>query len=147
MALRVLVVDDDPVIRRLLVEIRGKWKIFDITEFGEGLPALSHFEKSGADIVILDLCLPDSNGLDILKSINKLGGTICIIVTGHGELEVAIRAIRLGVFDFITKPITVDVVELSLKRALETAKLRKALEVEKLLRLPKIGRASCRERV
>ncbi|GAB4157044.1 MAG: sigma-54 dependent transcriptional regulator [Planctomycetota bacterium] len=140
MGLRVMVVDDDPSILRLLSEVLSRWEIFDVTQFGEGLTAAEHFEKVGADIVLLDLFLPDINGLDVLERINKLGRTICIIITGHAELKTAIRAIRLGAFDFITKPISVDIVELSLKRALETARLRKVLEIEKELHSPSLSR-------
>ncbi|MDZ7814893.1 MAG: sigma 54-interacting transcriptional regulator [Planctomycetota bacterium] len=138
MSIRALIVDDDGVARRILARMLGKWDEFELSEAADGASAIEDFEKYGAEIVLLDLNLPDMNGFDVLERISEMGGTICIIVTSYGELDYAIRAIRMGAFDFITKPISREVVELAINRALETSRLRKAIEIEKVLRLPSL---------
>ncbi len=142
MSLRLVIVDDDPAIRKLLSNILTKCGDFQIVEFGEGKPALEHLGKVGADIVLLDLLLPDTSGFEVMEGMNRLlaDEALTIVITGHGDMEKAIRSMRLGAFDFITKPIHAEVVEQALKRAFRTARLKRAMELQKNLKHSAMGR-------
>lgn len=100
---------------------------------GENALDIIHKHSNQIDLIVLDLQLPDISGLDLLRELNKQGVTIpVILVTAHGSEEVAIDAFRLGVQDYLKKPIDMESLRESIQRALSESRLK--AERERLLR-------------
>jgi two-component system nitrogen regulation response regulator NtrX len=88
-----------------------------------------HPEAPRADAYLLDVRLPDGNGIDLLRSVRQNGGTApAIMISGHGTIADAVEATRAGAFDFLEKPLSRDRVLLALKNALEQSTLRRENE-------------------
>lgn len=124
----VLIIDDNKDILDLLASILGRvgYKT-NVTDDGE--TALRQIEKKPPDVVLLDLRLPGMDGMAILEQIRKLSpGSNVIILTGHGGVKDAVKAMKLGAFDFIGKPFDNDELLMTIKRACENINLRRELE-------------------
>jgi DNA-binding NtrC family response regulator len=119
----ILVIDDDESSRvalTLLLRSAG----YTVTSAATGTEALDFFSREQFQIVVTDLFLPDSNGLDILQRVRKVSTTIeVIVVTGHASAQTAVRAMKEGAFDYITKPIDFDELMIVVAKALEKQKL------------------------
>jgi len=120
-----LVVDDEPnivsSIRRLL-----RPSGLEIIAAGDGRSALAEVERREIDFMLLDVRLPDINGIEVLREVKRLSPeTIVIIMSGHGTIKLAIEAIREGAFEFLEKPFTShDLIAITLDRALAFKKVR-----------------------
>lgn len=129
--LNLLIVDDEKAYRENIEEFFSNSKI---KTFSAELPSLAFdiLKKNKIDIVILDLRLPEMNGLDVLKEIKKLyPGIEVIIITGHGDMDSVIKAMRLGAIDFFTKPFRLIEVQNAIERTKKFIYLQKKLnEVE-----------------
>ena len=119
-----LLVDDDLTFRRVMsgeLERLG----LEITGAGSGEEAIQAAAKLEPEVVLLDLQLPDMDGLQVLQAIReKSPGSEVIMLTGHGSFDTAIQAIRMGAFDYVAKPCPLDELEVRIQRALE----RRALQ-------------------
>ena len=126
---RILIVDDDPVQRRLLQSMlaRSGYDVV-IAEGGDAAAALlTGADGAAIDAVVLDLVMPDLDGLGVLARIQESGLTIPVIVqTAHGGIDNVVSAMRAGATDFVVKPVGAERLEVSLRNALAT----KALESE-----------------
>ena len=101
---RFLIVDDDKNIRRLCMTV-GSSLGFSCTEAESAEAALSQIELHSPDLILADLLMPKMTGLEFLEQVKKLlPHTEVAIMTGHGSIENAVRAMRMGAYDFITKP-------------------------------------------
>ncbi len=93
---------------------------------GSGRQALEQCRKNQYDIVVLDLRLPDANGLELLAKIRQRDPDVeVIIITGHGNIDTAVEAMKLGAYDYITKPFNLDELELIIERAYQRVCLRR----------------------
>ncbi|MGH9460566.1 MAG: sigma-54-dependent transcriptional regulator, partial [Vicinamibacteria bacterium] len=123
---RILVVDDEEPIRktmRMTLEYEG----FEVSEAASGAEALQSVESDPPDLVFLDIKMPGIDGLDALKQLKEISpATQVIIISGHGNVETAVQATKLGAFDFIEKPLETERVLLAVRNAAE----RKELEEE-----------------
>ncbi|MBV9515926.1 MAG: response regulator transcription factor [Mycobacteriaceae bacterium] len=106
--MRVLVVDDEPAILRFLrtgLSAQG----YLVSEAERGMAAISAVERRAADLVILDLGLPDMDGLDVIQHLRASGSVVPIIVLSSRDNEAAkVEALDLGADDFVTKPFGID---------------------------------------
>lgn len=106
--LRVLVVDDEPAILRFLrtgLTAQG----FTVSEAERGAAALDIIRRNGTDLMVLDLGLPDMDGLDVIRLVRESGSALPIIVLSSRDNEAAkVAALDLGADDFVTKPFSVD---------------------------------------
>ncbi len=132
MKIRVLIVEDEGLIRwslRQKFEERG----YVVTEAEDGKAALEALEDNVFDLIMLDYKLPDTTGLDVLEHV-RAGDmdTVVIMMTAYSTIESAVRAIKLGAFDYITKPFQMEQMLFTVDKALETTKLRR--EVRELRR-------------
>ncbi len=110
--MRILLVDDDNLSRRSISKFLGTYLNHDVDEADSGPRALEFYQKNPYPLVISDIRMPGISGLDLLTKINELDTeheTQTILITGFGELETAIKALRLGAYDFLEKPVNVDV--------------------------------------
>ncbi len=115
---RVLVVDDDETIRDTLYELLSEEYVCQTAETAE--KAFARLEADAYDVVLTDISMPGLSGLELLGHIRqKFPDTPVIIVSGIGDQEHAQGLIRLGAFDFLLKPFSLEVVEKSVKRAVE----------------------------
>ena len=125
--LNILIVDDEAAIRQSLkgvLEDEG-YKV-SLAESGEA--CLEALKKRTTDVVLLDIWLPGIDGLETLEKIKELkdsdNGPEVIMISGHGTIETAVRATKLGAFDFIEKPLSLEKTLILVKHAAETKKLR-----------------------
>jgi DNA-binding NtrC family response regulator len=104
---RILVVDDEPDIRELVREILQD-EGFDVTVAEDGESARMAFARGTPDLVLLDIWMPDIDGITLLKEWSAGSGPACpvVIMSGHGTVETAVEATRLGAHDFVQKPIS-----------------------------------------
>jgi two-component system nitrogen regulation response regulator NtrX len=104
---RILVVDDEPDIRELVCEILQD-EGYDVTVAEDGEAARTAYARSAPDLVLLDIWMPDVDGITLLKEWSAGKGPICpiVIMSGHGTVETAVEATRLGAHDFVQKPIS-----------------------------------------
>nr|VFJ62995.1 MAG: two component, sigma54 specific, transcriptional regulator, Fis family [Candidatus Kentron sp. DK] len=124
-AAHILIVDDEPDIRNLLKEIlEDEGYEVSVAENGEGARQARRARRP--DLTLLDIWMPDTDGITLLKewSEGNLLDTPVIMMSGHGTVETAVEATRLGAYDYIEKPLSMAKLFLAVRRALETAQLK-----------------------
>lgn len=105
---RILVVDDEPAIRRFLRAGLGA-QGYVITELETGLPALDVVRRNGTDLIVLDLGLPDIDGLEVIRRIRAAGSAVPILVLSSRDNESGkVEALDIGADDYVTKPFGID---------------------------------------
>ncbi|MGD8844936.1 MAG: hybrid sensor histidine kinase/response regulator [Desulfobacteraceae bacterium] len=124
----ILLVDDEQDIRDVLqLALVDAGHQVVIAENGE--EALARYTETQPPIVITDIKMPVMDGIELLKNIKQLNSeTEVIMITGHGDMDLAIRSLKYKATDFITKPINVDALEIALRRAREKILMRKKLQ-------------------
>lgn len=129
----ILIVDDEKSVRVFLRELLEQEK-YEIFEAGSIREAEASLEVKVTDIVVLDLGLPDGNGLDIIQEMKKkYKNTEIIVITAMGTVDNAVDSMRLGAYDFITKPFDMEKILISVERAISYVKLNsenKALKLQ-----------------
>jgi two-component system nitrogen regulation response regulator NtrX len=122
----ILVVDDEPEIRRLVKEVLEDESYQVITADGADT-AQDELEKLHADLVLLDIWMPNTDGMALLQKWAESGGLPCpvVMMSGHGNIETAVEALKLGAYDFIEKPVSMAKLLVTVQRALQTENLRK----------------------
>ncbi|HEY2931949.1 MAG TPA: sigma-54 dependent transcriptional regulator [Acidobacteriota bacterium] len=127
MAKTILIVDDERLLRWSLRQKLESWS-YGVLEAESGVAALQTLEAQPVDGLTLDMRLPDLRGLELLIKIKKQWPDLPVVmITGHGSVEDAVRALQLGAFDFLEKPINFERLENTLKNALEAQHLRAAV--------------------
>src|SRR5215510_1905943 len=115
----ILVVDDDDVIRETLHELLSADYSCQTADTAE--EALAKLEAQRFDVVLTDISMPGLNGTELLKRVlEKYPGTPVIVVSGHSDQDNAQTLISRGAFDYLLKPFRLEVVEESVKRALQS---------------------------
>jgi len=120
----ILVVDDEHGVRQSFnMVLKDKYKVLLA---GTGKEALKIFTKNSVDLILLDILLPDIYGIDLLAKLKETDpNTEIIMVTAVNEIQAAVKAIKLGAYEYIIKPFIVDDVLTMIKRALEKQSLKK----------------------
>jgi len=122
----ILVVDDEADIRKLLEEILREEE-YAVASTGTASEALVLLHDVSYDVMLLDIWLPDRDGLEVLSDIRSLetdNKPEVIIISGHGTIETAVRATKLGAFDFLEKPLSLERTLIVVKNAIEAKRLR-----------------------
>jgi len=121
----ILVVDDEPDIRVLVKEILED-EGYDMGTAENGATARRALRDRRPDLVLLDIWMPDVDGISLLKEWSEDEGLPCpvIIMSGHGSVETAVEATRLGAYDFLEKPLSLAKLLVTVERALEADKLQ-----------------------
>ena len=128
--LKILVVDDDKSIGKLLSSL------FDMEGYpyrvaGSGEDAIATLRSEEFDVVISDIYMGKVSGLDVLDAARQLGSdTEVIIMTAHGSVETAVRAVRNGAFDYVSKPFAVEDILSILERVEEKSRVLAGATVE-----------------
>ncbi|MCF7791910.1 MAG: sigma-54 dependent transcriptional regulator [Victivallales bacterium] len=120
---KILLIEDDRNARNGIAKIlRLK---YDITVAEDGIRGINILKKNDFDIVITDIKMPGADGMAVLKeTLKKNTPPLCIIITAYGSIETAVEAMKEGAYHFISKPINLDGLELTIERALESRKLQ-----------------------
>jgi len=127
----VLIVDDEPSIIQSLRGILAD-EGFEVMTADGGLKALDIIKETIPEIILLDIWMPDIDGIETLKRIRELYPSVQVImISGHGTIENAVRATKLGAYDFIEKPLSLEKVLLSVNNALKYNKMETELDLFK----------------
>ncbi|MDX2501902.1 MAG: sigma-54 dependent transcriptional regulator [Deltaproteobacteria bacterium] len=119
----ILIVDDEPSILQTLSGLLAD-EGFEVTTAANGYEALKIIDSESPDLVLLDIWMPGIDGIETLKEIKKENPTIqVIIITGHGTIETAVTATKLGAYDLIEKPLSIDKVIVAINNALNFRRL------------------------
>jgi DNA-binding NtrC family response regulator len=123
---QILVVDDEPDIRTLVQDILED-EGYKVTTAEDGESARKARRTRRPDLILLDIWMEDVDGISLLREWSENGGLPCpvIMMSGHGTVETAVEATRLGAYDFIEKPISLAKLLLTIERAFESARLKR----------------------
>ncbi len=122
----ILVVDDEPDIRELVKDILED-EHYRVATAADGAGARQALRERKPDLILLDIWMPDTDGISLLKEWSENEGLPCpvIMMSGHGTVETAVEATRLGAYDFLEKPLSLAKLLLTVERALEADRLQK----------------------
>lgn len=127
----ILIVDDEDAQRSILkgyLEKKG-YKIYSASSGTEGIKTV---QNNLIDIVLSDLKMPDKTGLEVLEEVKKINPEISfVILTAYGTIEDAVKAMRLGAFDYISKPVDLDELDLMIERIIEHNNLKSEIQILK----------------
>lgn len=123
MSARILVVDDEEIVLRSCARILGGGA-YEVETAQDGLEALKKIEGGRFDILVLDIMMPKIGGLEVLQRVKESHPDIDVImITGLSQIETAVKAMKLGAFDYLPKPFDPDELKLVVQRALERRQL------------------------
>jgi two-component system, NtrC family, nitrogen regulation response regulator NtrX len=121
---KILIIDDEPGIRNVLSDILED-EGYRVLTAEDGIKGLDLLENETIDLVILDIWLPNMGGMDVLKELKNDHPDIeVIIISGHANIDLAVKAVKLGAFDFLEKPLSLEKVITLVRNALEIEKLK-----------------------
>ena len=121
---KILLVDDDPSIRRILNSFLRE-RNYAVSVAGDGEEAIELIRSEVFDLVIVDLVLPKVDGLAVMQeAISLYPDVTVVVISGHATLESAISAMKVGAFDYLTKPFRLGEIEVVVQKALERNRLR-----------------------
>jgi DNA-binding NtrC family response regulator len=128
MRFKILVIDDEPILRNSL-EVALKVSGYDIITAQSGEEGIELFRKESPDLILLDHWLPGMNGDEVLRLIREGDTeTPVIIMTAQGSIELAVNSMKMGAFDFLVKPFDLEQLEILVQRGLERVRLKKEVE-------------------
>ena len=135
---RILIIEDEAAIRRVLVKILSEEnQDYEVFEAEDGLAGMEIIKKEDFDLVLCDIKMPKMDGVEVLEAVKKIKPEIpMVMISGHGDLETAVNTMKLGAFDYISKPP-------DLNRLLNTVRIaldRKELVVENTLLKKKVSK-------
>lgn len=125
---RILIIEDEPAIRRVLVKILSEESdTYQVFEAEDGLAGMDKIKKEDFDLILCDIKMPKMDGEEVLQATQKIKPEIpMIMISGHGDLETAVNTMRIGAFDYISKPPDLNRLLNTVRNALD----RKELVVE-----------------
>lgn len=123
--IRILVIDDEKSIRRLIQkEYAAPHRQIEVAESAQQAHTL--VTRKPFDVIVLDICLPDANGIELMEKLwDELPDAEIILITGYGDIDDAVEAMRMGVYDYITKPFNLDRLEVVIEKAYQRVRLKK----------------------
>lgn len=125
---KILIIEDEAAIRRVLVKILAEEnETYEVFEAEDGLQGAEMIKKEDYDLILCDIKMPKMDGVEVLEAVNKIKPEIpMVMISGHGDLETAVNTMRLGAFDYISKPPDLNRLLNTVRNALD----RKELVVE-----------------
>ncbi|HSP41014.1 MAG TPA: response regulator, partial [Gillisia sp.] len=135
---KILIIEDEPAIRRVLTKILTEENSnYQVDEAEDGLSGTEKVKDEDFDLVLCDIKMPKMDGIEVLESIKKIKPEIPVVmISGHGELDTAVNAMKLGAFDYISKPPDLNRLLNTVRHALD----RKELVVENTRLKKKVGK-------
>ena len=121
--IRVLVADDERNLRELMVRELGR-KGHEVDDVGDGEAALARLQEASYDVVVLDMKMPKREGIEVLRELQALAEPPQVIVmTGFQEVSTAVEAMKLGAYDYLTKPTKIEELDIVIRKAAEKGQL------------------------
>lgn len=121
--IQILVVDDEKIMQDSFSRILTR-EGHEVQTAASGEEAIERFDREPFDVVLLDIKMPGIGGMETLRRLKEMDpGVTILIVTGYPSIDTAVKAIKLGAYDYITKPFTPDVLRIAINRALERKNL------------------------
>jgi two-component system, NtrC family, nitrogen regulation response regulator NtrX len=128
---RILIIDDEKPIRRALREIL-EYEKFEVDEAEDGPSGLEKAKAGDFDVVLCDIKMPKMDGMEVLENMQKDGiDSPVVMISGHGNIETAVEAIKKGAFDFIQKPLDLNRILVTIRNALDRSSLVQETKVLK----------------
>lgn len=131
---RILVVDDESSIRRTLKEIL-EFEKYEVDLAPDGMTALEMVNANGYDVILLDIKMPEMDGMEVLEKFQGITDCPVVMISGHGTIETAVEAIKKGAYDFVVKPPDLNRLLITIRNAIDkkdlvtqTKKLKKEVE-------------------
>jgi two-component system response regulator HydG len=116
---KILIVDDDPYFNKMLSAFL-KRNDFEVTSVFTSMSALEYLTKESPHLILTDFILPDMDGLDLIKKVKeKRPDQLFILMTNYSDIRTAVKSIKLGAFEFVTKPVNPDELLITIKAAIE----------------------------
>ncbi len=125
----IFIVDDEQSILKLLTHwVKNKWK-YEVKTFESATEMLNNLDEN-PDLILLDIMLPDMNGIDVLRSIKKTNQYLPIIMlSAQGSIEIALESLKIGAFDYFPKPVDQNRLEIAIKNAIQNYTLHKRVKL------------------
>ena len=123
---KILVIDDERAIRNTLKEIL-EFEGYEVNTAEDGEQGVNMAKKDSYDLIYTDIKMPKMDGMEVLDNLSDLPCPI-IMISGHGNIETAVEALKKGAFDFIEKPIDLNRLLITTRNALESKELNKKIE-------------------
>lgn len=119
----ILIIDDEKAIRKTLTEILG-FEGYKIDEASDGEEGLKKFKEKNYDLILCDIKMPKLDGLEFLEKAKEINSEVpVIIISGHGNIETAVEAVKKGAFDYISKPPDLNRLLITLRNAMDKTTL------------------------
>ncbi len=125
MSARILIIDDEPGIRQSLRGVLQD-EVYDVQVADSGEACLEDLARHDREVVLLDIWLPGMDGLETLSRIQEIpfvDRPAVVMISGHGSIETAVKATKLGAFDFLEKPLSIQKILVVVKNAVEQRRL------------------------
>ena len=122
---KILIIEDEPAIRRVLAKILTEESdTYKVDEAEDGVQGLEKIKTEDYDLVLCDIKMPKMDGVEVLEAAKKIKPEIqMVMISGHGDLETAVNTMRLGAFDYISKPPDLNRLLNTVRNALDKKKL------------------------
>ena len=135
---RILIIEDEAAIRRVLVKILSEEsKDYIVEEAEDGLAGMEKIKEADYDLVLCDIKMPKMDGVEVLEATRKIKPEIPVVmISGHGDLDTAVNTMRLGAFDYISKPPDLNRLLNTVRNAVD----RKSLVTENTMLKKKVGK-------
>ncbi len=130
---KILVIEDEAAIRRVLVKILSEEsEMYEVDEAEDGSHGLEMIKKTDYDLALCDIKMPKMDGVEVLQAAKKIRPEIpFIMISGHGDLDTAVNTMRLGAFDYISKPPDLNRLLTTVRNALDKKELVKENKILK----------------
>jgi len=119
---KILVIDDERSIRNILLEIL-EYEKYTVDTAPDGIEGLKLVNATKYDVILCDIKMPKMDGIEVLENMMKITDAPIIMISGHGTIETAVEAIKKGAYDFISKPLDLIRLLVTIRNAMERASL------------------------
>ena len=119
---RILVIDDEKSIRNTLREIL-EYEKFEVDDAEDGIKGLELVNEIKYDVILCDIKMPQMDGIEVLDKILEVTDTAVVMISGHGNIETAVEAIKKGAFDYISKPLDLNRLLITIRNAMDRSHL------------------------
>ena len=119
---KILIIDDEKSIRNSLKEIL-EYEKFEVHQAADGMEGLKMIAKESYDIILCDIKMPKMDGIELLSKIQKTADTPVVMISGHGNIDTAVEALKKGAYDYISKPLDLNRLLVTIRNAMDKSSL------------------------
>ncbi len=119
---KILIIDDEKSIRSTLIEIL-EYEKYEVDEAPDGSAGIELVKKNQYDVILCDIKMPKMDGIEVLEQVMKLSDVPMVMISGHGNIETAVEAIKKGAFDYISKPLDLNRLLITIRNAMDRSHL------------------------